>query len=269
MRKKGMQKRVYQKRTTLLQKLAYIVRPFVVYMVIKTAAMLTFALFIPALPVSGIDVWVEQNSNMLSALINAAASLVAVCFLLGDFLKEAAVSGEVDIDAGLLLQFWNYIKNGFRDGISKWKTVLLCAVLGIVSAYALNMLIGLVSNFMTRVSQMQGTLGSQKYETVEQIQYSVPLLLGLLLYGIISPFVEEIVFRGIIFNRIKRFYSLNKAVVFSALLFGAFHANLPQFIYGTCMGILLALCYERTECFGAPVAFHMAANVAVFVVAFL
>lgn len=261
-----MQKRVYRKRTTLLQKLAYIVRPFVVYMVIKTAAMLTLALLISSLPVSGMDVWVEQNSNMLSAVINAVASLIAVCFLLGDFLKEVAVSGEVDIDAGQFRQFWNYIKNGFRDGISRWKAVLLCAISGIVSAYALNVLIGLVSAFMTRVSQMQGTLGSRKYETVEQIQYSVPLFLGLILYGIISPLVEELVFRGIIFNRIKRFYSSQKAVIFSALLFGAFHANLPQFIYGTCMGMLMALCYERTDCFGAPVAFHMAANVAVFVV---
>lgn len=259
-------KRIYPKRTTLLQKLAYILRPFVVYMVIKTAAMLTLALLIPSLPVSGIEVWVEQNSYMLSAVINAVASLIAVCFLLGDFLKEAAVFGEVDIDAGVLRQFFDYIRAGFRNGASKLKALVLCAVLGAASAFGLNILIELVSEFMTRVSQIQGTLGSEKYEAVEQIQYSVPLFLGLILYGMISPFVEEIVFRGIIFNRIKRFYNLKKAVIFSALLFGAFHANLPQFVYGTCMGMLMALCYERTKCFGAPVVFHMAANVSVFLV---
>lgn len=259
-------KRIVQKRTTLLQKLAYILRPFVIYMVIKTVAMLTLALFIPSLPITGIRVWVEENAYMLSAVVNAAASLIAVCFLLSDFLKEAVVSSEVDIDAGVLRQLLAYVRTGFESGKAKSKGLVLCAVLGVVSAFAFNILIELVSNFMTRMSQMQGTLGSQRYETVEQIQYSVPLLLGIILYGVISPLVEEIVFRGIIFNRIKRFYSVKRAVIFSALLFGAFHANLPQFVYGTCMGMLMALCYERTECFGAPVAFHMAANVAVFVV---
>ena len=102
---------------------------------------------------------------------------------------------------------------------------------------------------------------------MKQIKYSVPLLGGLVLYGVISPLVEEIVFRGVLFNRMKKFYSVGRAVVCSALLFGAFHGNLPQFVYGTCMGALIALCYEWTGCFYAPLLFHAAANVAVFLAA--
>ncbi len=257
-------KRIVQKRTTLLQKLAYILRPFVVYMVVKTAAMLTFALLIPSLPLPGITVWVEENSHLLSAVVNAAASLVGMGFLLKDFLKEAAVFGEVDIDAGVFRQLFGFFENSFF-GV---KSLVLCTLLGVVSAFGLNIMIARVSEFMTRVSQMQGTLGSKQYETVKQIQYSVPLLLGLILYGIVSPLVEEIVFRGIVFNRIKRFYSVPKAVICSALLFGAFHGNLPQFVYGTCMGVLIALCYEWTGCFYAPLLFHAAANVGVFLGAY-
>ena len=249
-------KRIVQKRTTLLQKAAYILRPFVVYMVIKTVAMLTLAILIPSLPIAGIDVWVEENSRMLSAVVNAAASLVGVSFLLNDFLKEVAVSGEIDIDAGIFRQLLDFFRNGFF-GVKK---LALCVMLGVVSAFFLNAAIGAV---------MQGMLDTGKYGTVKQIQYSVPLFMGIILYGFISPLVEEIVFRGILFNRIKRFYSVTKAVIFSALLFGAFHANLPQFIYGICMGIFLATCYEWTECFYAPLLFHAAANVAVFLAASL
>lgn len=262
-----MKNKVIQKRNTLLQKLAYIVRPFVVYMVVKTAAMLTLAILISSIPVSGIDVWVEQNSNMLSAVVNGLASVLAVCFLLEDFIKEAAVTGEIDIDAGIFSRLVNYVKNGFINGKSKWRQVLACAGLGIVCAFAFNLIISSISSFMAQMYHIQGTLGSQKYDEIEQIQYSVPVFVGIILYGIISPLVEEIVFRGIIFNRIKRFFSIKKAVIFSALLFGAFHANLPQFIYGTCMGAVMAICYERTDCFGAPAAFHMAANVSVFLAA--
>lgn len=257
-------KRIVQKRTTFLQKAAYIMRPFVVYLAIKTIAMLTLAILIPSLPIAGITAWVEEHSRMLSAVVNAAASLAGVSFLLNDFLKEAAVSGEVDIDAGVFRQLLDFFRNSFF-GV---KSLVLCIVLGAVSAFALNAVIGRISNFMTRVSQMQGTFGSEKYETVKQIQYSVPLFLGLILYGIVSPLVEEIVFRGILFNRIKRFYGVTKAVIFSALLFGAFHANLPQFVYGTCMGALMALCYEWTGCFYAPLLFHASANAAVFLAAY-
>jgi membrane protease YdiL (CAAX protease family) len=104
---------------------------------------------------------------------------------------------------------------------------------------------------------------------VEAIQYSVPLWLGIILYGIVSPIAEEIVFRGVLYNRTKRFYSIPRSVIFSALLFGIFHANLPQLIYGTLMGVLIALCYERNKCFAAPVFFHMAANIVVFTLSFI
>ncbi len=244
-------KRIVQKRTTLLQKLAYISRPFVVYMVVKTAAMLTLMVLLQALPVSGLAVWVGAHSYPVSAVVNAVASLVGAGFLLNDFLKEATVMGEVDIDAGVLKQLWDFFRNGFFGG--KW--IAFCAVLGVASAFGLNALLGAL---------MRGVIGVGKYATVKQIQYSVPLGLGLVLYGIVSPFVEEIVFRGILYNRIKRFYGVVKAVFASALLFGAFHGNLPQFVYGTCMGALMAVCYERTGCFYAPLVFHAAANVAVF-----
>ena len=92
------------KRTTLLQKLAYILRPFVLYMLVKTAAMLFLAIAIPALPITGIAAWVERNAHPLSAAVNGVASLAAVCFLLNDFLIEASTTGEVDIDKGIFGQ---------------------------------------------------------------------------------------------------------------------------------------------------------------------
>ena len=50
------------------------------------------------------------------------------------------------------------------------------------------------------------------------------------------------------------------AVMISALLFGLYHGNLVQGIYAFIMGCLLALVYEWTGSFVAPVLFHMIAN---------
>ncbi len=262
--KTGRQAKITPKRTTLLQKLAYIIRPFVLYMLVKTAAMFVLAIAVPALPIKGMTAWVEQNAHQLSAVVNGAASLIAVCFLLGDFLVEASTDGEIDIDKGVPGQFFGYVKTGFLGNVTAHKMtgLALCILLGIAASLAMNIWIALLSQALSGAGNPM--LDSEKYAAVETIQYSVPIGLGIVLYGIVSPIVEEMVFRGVIYSRIKKFYSVPRAVVASALLFGIFHANLPQFLYGTAMGILLALCYEYAGCFAAPVLMHMSANVFVF-----
>lgn len=256
--------KITPKRTSFAQKIWYILKPYAVYMLVKAFAMLCLAVLIPLLPISGIDAWIASVQYQLSAVVNAAASLIAVRFLLYDFLKEVTVSGEVDIDEGVIRQFCGFLKKGFwgYDTYDKIKAVKLacCAALGAVSAFALNGVIAFGSALLD--------VSSEKYEAVEAVQYSVPLWLGILLYGLVSPIVEEIVFRGVLYNRMKRFYSIPCSVILTALLFGIFHANLPQFLYGACMGILLALSYEKAQCFGAPVVFHMAANISVFLYSF-
>ena len=79
--------KITPKRTKIPQKIWYILKPFLVYMLVKTFAMLFFAFAIPMLPIRGIDVWIESVQHPLSAVINAIASLIAVYFLLEDFLK--------------------------------------------------------------------------------------------------------------------------------------------------------------------------------------
>jgi membrane protease YdiL (CAAX protease family) len=231
-------------------------------MVLKTFILYFLALLIPSLPISGISVWVEENSYVLSAVLNGAASLIAAGFLLNDFMKEVATEGEVDIDKNLLGQLAQYVKKGFAGyGRVNVKGLILCFVSGAVLALLLNVVIEFVFGLFG--------IGSASYDAVEEIQYSVPLWLGLILYGVISPISEEAVFRGVLYNRIKRFYGVSKGVIFSALMFGIFHGNLPQMVYGTLMGALMALCYERNKCFAAPVLFHMAANIFVFTLSFI
>lgn len=262
MKKEDFKKRIQNKRETFREKAWYVIKPFLVYMVLKSMAMLTLAIALPAIPIRGMTEWVETNSRLLSAVVNGVSSLVAVAFLLNDFLKETATEGEVDIDAGIPRQLLAFFRKGFLGyGSVNGVGLAFCAVGGAVSAVVLNQAILWIFALLQ--------IGSARYDSVEAVQYSVPLWLGILLYGVISPVVEEIVFRGILYNRMKRFFCIPACVILTAVLFGVFHANLPQFVYGTCMGILLALCYEREKCFAAPVFFHMAANLFVFIGSFL
>lgn len=106
----------------------------------------------------------------------------------------------------------------------------------------------------------------------------VDYVVGLIVFGIISPIIEEIMFRGMIYNRLKRVFTTIFSMCLSALLFGAIHLNLMGIdngavggniinaVYGFLMGLPIAFCYEKFKSFWIPVAMHIAANVSVYLI---
>lgn len=240
-----------------MQKAWYILSPLVIYSIVKSIAMVFITMVLPYMPIPGIAQWIEANTGLVSAVINAVASIAAVAFVGSDFLKEVVITGEVDIDANAFVRVLCWIKEGYQRNRQKGLQFGAIMSLAIASSLALNILLELLP------------LQSEKYNQVEEIQYAVPIWLGIILYGLVSPVVEEMVFRGLIYNRMKRFFSIGVSVVATAFMFGGFHANLIQGIYGTSMGILMALCYEWTGCFGGALLFHTTANLFVFLLSSL
>lgn len=94
---------------------------------------------------------------------------------------------------------------------------------------------------------------------LEAINVNLPLIL--LAIGLVVPFYEEFVFRGLIFQELNRDEkSPLAAIIISALLFGAFHFNWFQFIYTVPAGILLALLASRYRSIWAPILIHLSWN---------
>ena len=112
------------------------------------------------------------------------------------------------------------------------------------------------------------TQSSESFQQVHDLQYGVQFAAGLILYGLVSPVAEEAVFRGLIYNRMKRCFSDRIAWGVSSLLFGCYHGNLVQAVYGIILGLLIAWLYERYESFAAPVLFHSVANISVYVMTY-
>ena len=67
-------------------------------------------------------------------------------------------------------------------------------------------------------------------------------------------------FRGIVFHRLKDWVKPQAAIVISALLFGIYHGNVVQFFYATCMGVMLAIIYDKTGTLWISIVAHIAAN---------
>lgn len=110
---------------------------------------------------------------------------------------------------------------------------------------------------------------SSDYEGVADIQYSVSLVFGLINYGIIKPVEEELVFRGLVYGRMRRYFSAAISIPVSALLFGAYHGNMVQLIYAFIMGCFLAWSFEKYKSIKASILVHGSANMIVFVISSL
>lgn len=79
-------------------------------------------------------------------------------------------------------------------------------------------------------------------------------------YGLLTPFIEEVLYRGILMHRLRRGFGPLQAALLSALIFGTSHGNLRQGIYGFVMGIVFAFGYELTGQFEVPFLLHSACN---------
>ncbi len=109
-----------------------------------------------------------------------------------------------------------------------------------------------------------GLLGDPNYQEVADRLYYISLPLGLLLYGIIAPLAEELVFRGILYRRNVRYMEDKNAILISSLLFALYHQNQIQGIYAFVLGYILAKAYSKSGNFLVPLVLHGVVNIIVF-----
>lgn len=83
--------------------------------------------------------------------------------------------------------------------------------------------------------------------------------------GILVPLAEELIFRGLLYTRIRQRIPARAAIFFSALLFALFHGNVIQMVFAFPLALVLAWLYERSGWFACPLAFHMGANLTAIV----
>lgn len=124
------------------------------------------------------------------------------------------------------------------------------AVLGIVTC--------LLGNNLILVSIRE--IISESFDEVAEEIYQGNILVELLSLGIIVPIAEEVIFRGLIYPRLRERYSVVVSALLMAFGFAVFHGNLLQGIYAFFMSLLLIYVYERYHSLLAPIIFHIAAN---------
>lgn len=86
------------------------------------------------------------------------------------------------------------------------------------------------------------------------------LIITLLATGIIGPIMEELIFRNIVYEKLKKIYKPLMAVILTGIIFGIFHGNIVQFIYVFLFNFILIFVYEKYKSIYAPIIIHVSAN---------
>lgn len=103
-------------------------------------------------------------------------------------------------------------------------------------------------------------IGSFFSNAAQEALLASELVLQIVGLGLIVPIAEELVFRALIYNRMKAMLSVRMSVFFSALLFAVYHGNPIQIIFAFPMALVMAALYEHGQNFAFPVLFHVGAN---------
>ena len=143
----------------------------------------------------------------------------------------------------------NYKTKGDLTSLKKG-TLIFAFIAGICGSVA--------GSILVTVSQMGEVF--EGYEEVATEVFSYDIVLQLIVLGVVAPIVEELIYRGLIYQRLKGFATVRQAFIISSLLFGLTHGNLIQAIYGFFMGLLLAYVYEKYKTLAAPILCHCGAN---------
>lgn len=98
------------------------------------------------------------------------------------------------------------------------------------------------------------------YQEVSKQIYGGNFVIQLFSAVVGAAVIEELLFRGIMYGRLKSFLNKKAAILVSALLFGLYHMNMVQGIYAFLIGVLLAFTYEKFKTIAAPILLHGAAN---------
>lgn len=124
----------------------------------------------------------------------------------------------------------------------------------IMIAIGLSVIIAIFVNFAIKYIP-------QYKEISDMFSNSTSNPLSVLCLVLVGPVIEEIIFRGIIFNDLRAHVNVAAAVIIQAFVFGLYHMNLMQGIYAGVIGLVFGVIYVWTKSIFASMTAHITFNI--------
>ncbi len=91
------------------------------------------------------------------------------------------------------------------------------------------------------------------------------IILRIVTLCVLVPIGEELVYRGMLYKRLKEYNEKTIAAYIAAIFFGVVHMNLVQGLYAFLCAIILIYVYELYSSIVAPICLHIVINTMAFI----
>ena len=138
---------------------------------------------------------------------------------------------------------------------------LLIIPFGITTMFCANYFVSILQMFMPEF-MIDSYVGTSEALT------SGPFIIQALATAVGAPIVEELMFRGVIYRRLRRMAGVIPSAIIVSLLFGVYHGNWIQAPYAFLLGLACVYVYERYKSIIAPMILHGTANFVAVLITF-
>ena len=177
----------------------------------------------------------EKFLNSHALIMNIISQIIALAIFLPVYLKTKNYIPKVKVS----------LKKETKDSI-----VYILAVVGL----------GCLSGFVMAGIEKLIKMPDGGMNTVSDTLYSSSIIVSIITIVIFAPILEEIMFRGIIFNKLNSKMNTWTAIIISALVFGAVHMNIIQGTNAFILGVALAYIYSKTHNLYTCICVHFINN---------
>jgi membrane protease YdiL (CAAX protease family) len=191
------------------------------------------------------------NQSILNATVSALVYMLTLFLLIAvpSFIKKRHTTTMKDV--GL-------------DRLPSWTDILITPA-GLIIYLILSSLLMLAATHLLTwvdISQSQTTGFSNLSKYYEYILAFVTLVL-------VAPIAEEILFRGYLYDKLKKFIPFWAAMLITSALFGAIHGQWDLAIDTFALSMVLCSLREATGSLWASILLHMTKNAIAFYILFI
>ena len=239
-----------KKKNPMYQRIWTMVYSFLMFILVRNAVQYALLALLYQLAQSGasgglVDLLIlRDETGAYNGYSGDVSSIIAVLGFIGGAIAVWSTA-KMLIDKNKEDMYLSHLK---KEGKSKYVLLTVATIGAVIGCNLLFELLGVTNK-------------SEAYTEVAAQQYSAHFIVGILVFGFISPIAEELLFRGVIYGYLRRFMDIKLAIALSALIFGVYHMNYVQGVYGFLIGCLMAYAYEYFGEFKMAVFVHVASNV--------
>ncbi|ANX01421.1 abortive infection protein [Thermoclostridium stercorarium subsp. leptospartum DSM 9219] len=213
--------------------------------------------FIAAIPVSAAYIFLKSFQYALSGNPELAMNLDLMTVVNDILMPSYILSAILTFFSAWIIHA--VFRRKFFERLSLNRTSPVYTAVSFLAGCAMQMPLSFIITLVEKTG-IAPDLFEEYTQHVEQLMSNQNTVLQILAVGIMAPLIEEIIFRGLILNQLKRNIPATAAILIQAILFGFVHLNVVQGTYAFVMAVLMGMLTVWFDSLFVSIAFHMGMN---------